>query len=60
MQVFLPEKYHGQRSLAGYSSWNCIDSGMNERLTPSLSYTYIRIVYIHSMQEKNLRAQFPI
>ena len=21
--VFLPEKSHGQRSLAGYSSWGC-------------------------------------
>ena len=28
--VFLPGKFHGQRSLAGYSSWGCKDSDMTE------------------------------
>ena len=26
--VFLPGKFHGQRSLAGYSPWGCKESGM--------------------------------
>ena len=26
--VFLPGKYHGQRSLAGYSPWGCKESDM--------------------------------
>ena len=29
--VFLPEKFHGQRSLVGYSPWACKESNM----TPS-------------------------
>ena len=29
--VFLPGKFHGQRSLAGYSSWGCKESDMTER-----------------------------
>ena len=28
--VFLPEKPHGQRSLAGYSPWGCKESDMTE------------------------------
>ena len=28
--VFLPGKFHGQRSLAGYSSWGCKESDMTE------------------------------
>ena len=35
--VFLPGKFHGQRSLAGYSPWGHKKSDMTERLTPSLS-----------------------
>ena len=30
-QVFLPGESHGQKSLAGYSPWDC--SNMTERLT---------------------------
>ena len=30
--VFLPEKYHGQRSLVGYSPWGCKESDTTERL----------------------------
>ena len=29
-QVFLPGKSHGQRSLAGYSPWDCKESDMTE------------------------------
>ena len=28
--VFLPGKSHGQRSLAGYSPWDCKESDMTE------------------------------
>ena len=30
--LFLPEKFHGQRSLAGYSPWCCKELDMTERL----------------------------
>ena len=36
-QVFLPEEFHGQRSLEGYNPWSRIESDMTERLTLSLS-----------------------
>ena len=35
--VFLPGKFHGQRSLAGYSPWGHKESDSTEQLTPSLS-----------------------
>ena len=35
--VFLPGKFHGQRSLEGYSPGGCKESEMTERLTLSLS-----------------------
>ena len=31
--VFLPRKFHGQRSLAGYSPWGCKESNMTEQRT---------------------------
>ena len=34
--VFLPEEFHGQRSLVGYSPWRCKESDMTERLKVSL------------------------
>ena len=34
--VFLPGKFHGQRSLAGYNPWGLKESDMTERLTLSL------------------------
>ena len=51
--VFLPRKFHGQRSLVGYSPWGRKESEMTEQLThihttyvildnsptPSVSYT---------------------
>ena len=29
---FLPRKFHGQRSLAGYSPWDCKESDTTEQL----------------------------
>ena len=37
--VFLPVKFHGQRSLAGYSPWGCKESDTSERLR----HTYIHL-----------------
>ena len=35
--VFLPGKYHGQRSLAGYSPWDHKELDMTERLSLGFS-----------------------
>ena len=37
--VFLPGEFHGQRSLASYSPWDCKESDMTEQLTGT--YTHI-------------------
>ena len=34
--VFLPGKFHEQRSLAGYSSWGCKQLDMLERLNHTI------------------------
>ena len=34
--AFLPEEFHGQKSLVGYSQWGSKESDMNEQLTLSL------------------------
>ena len=36
--AFLPGESHGQRSLAGYSPWDCKELNMTEQLT--LSFTF--------------------
>ena len=41
--VFLPGKYHGQRSLAGYSPWGRKELDMTERITPALVNTCISL-----------------
>ena len=40
--VFLPGKFHGQRTLVGYSPWGHKQSDMNERLTFSLSFRILK------------------
>ena len=35
-QVFLPGKFHGQRSLAGYSPWGCKELDVTEQLKNKL------------------------
>ena len=30
LQYFLPGKFHGQRSMVGYSPWDCKESGRTE------------------------------
>ena len=34
--VFLSREFHGQRTLAGYSPWDCKESNTTEQLTFSL------------------------
>ena len=43
--VFLPGKFHGQRSLAGYSSWGCKVSDMTKQ--PSMHTWMIYIISPH-------------
>ena len=33
LQLFLPGESHGQRSLVGYSPWDCKESDMTEQLS---------------------------
>ena len=37
--VFLPAKFHRQRSLAGFSPWGCKESDMTEQLSTN-THTY--------------------
>ena len=53
--VFLPEKFRGQRSLAGYSPWGCKESDTVEQLSTHihLSSVYLSTylsVYLHTTQ----------
>ena len=36
--VFLPGKFHGQRSLVGYSPWDHKESDMTEYMYPALTF----------------------
>ena len=38
-QVFFPGKFHGQRNLAGYSTWGCKESDMTEKLSTRKNVT---------------------
>ena len=48
--VFLPVKAHGQRSLAGYSSWSCRESDTTEH-TPTHTHTH---THTHSKTTRHL------
>ena len=48
--VFLPEKFHGQRSLVVYSSWNCIESDMTESTHKKWVHTYSGILLSHKQE----------
>ena len=44
---FLPGESHGQRSLAGYSPWDCKKSDMTEQLTPSRTWgSHLPVPYL--------------
>ena len=45
--VFLPEKFHGQRSLAGYSPWSCKESNTTEHITCIHEHIHM-CAYVHT------------
>ena len=44
--VFLPGKFHGQRSLAGHSPWGCEESDTTECTQRARTHTHI---YTHTI-----------
>ena len=46
LQYYLLEKFHGQRSLAGYGSWRCKELNTTEQLS---THTH---THTHSTQER--------
>ena len=52
--VFLPGKSHGQRNLAGYSSWDCKESDTNKQLHFSSLHTMSS--WLGSAMERKPRA----
>ena len=48
--VFLPGKFHGQRSLVGYCSWGCKELDMTERLTLS-HFHFHWTTFTHNIQQ---------
>ena len=46
--VFLPEKFHGQRSLAGYSPWGRKESVSTERLSTHAGTVFSTLHEIYS------------
>ena len=70
--VFLPEGFHGQRSLAGYSPWGHQESDMTEWLTLSLhisppmpslwdhSAGGTALAHIHSLWDHSVLAGSPL
>ena len=59
--VFLPGKFHGQRSLMGYSPWDCEESDVPERLTHTRSVSLEGSVHFPSFLfrlQKNYQSTF--
>ena len=51
--VFLPGKFHDQRSLVGYSPWGCKDSGTTEHLSthqPTWPNWHLKNITKHTLQ----------
>ena len=48
--VFLPGKFNGQRSLAGYSTWGCKESDVAEHMETVPSFFYILTYLILTTQ----------
>ena len=51
--VFLPGEFHGQRSLAGCSSWDRKESDMTERLRHTHTNTHLAVILIYLFQMAN-------
>ena len=58
--VFLPGKYHGQRSLVGYSPRGCKESDMTECLTVSISFQYLLSTCIIFRRHLGIERQYRI
>ena len=57
--VFLPGKFHGQRSLVSYSPWGCKELEMTERLSTSICTYFISLLkYKLVMEEFNLNHSY--
>ena len=50
--AFLPEKFQGQRSLAGYSPWGCKESDMTEHAHNFIMYILALLPYLSQMVSK--------
>ena len=48
LQYSYLENPHGQRSLAGYSSWGCKESDMTERLSTDIDLQIHLYTYMHT------------
>ena len=50
-QLFLPRKFHAQRSLAGYSPWGCKQSDMTEQLsTFQVQYSRKAVIFFYHIE----------
>ena len=50
--VFLPGKFHGQRSLVGYSPWGRRESDMTEQLSTHKREKISHLVNLYKIPEK--------
>ena len=58
---FLPGESHGQRNLAGYSSWHCKELGTTEQLTPTtLSVQFSSVKHIHMLSSLSPELFHPV
>ena len=51
--VFLPGAFHGQRSVAGYSPWDCKESDMTEQLILSIYCKHLFVSTWNSSPTQN-------
>ena len=56
---WVPGKFHGQRSLAGYSSWNYKESDMTEQLTVSVSKSNGKSLYSFNQRRLTILKHLP-
>ena len=60
ISVFLPGKFHGERSLVGYRPWSHKKLDMTEWLTLSLLYIYFKIWSILNSPLKTIAGCLPV
>ena len=53
IQLFLPRKFHGQRSLVGYSLWGCKETRLCNFHSHNIFHN-IYYIYIYSLTESNI------